>query len=141
MALATMAPLLSSATSASIANILILTALRGVTFGTFEVMYPLIYISCLLSTLPGLYADAWPASEQRPMQIINENKDPFDPLFDDYVEDLLKECHVPGVSIAVVDNGRIASKVRLPHLFLPPPSNVFSSASLMLTGLRLRHSP
>ena len=93
-------------------------------------MYPLIYIGCLLSTFPGLYADAWRASEQRPIQNINENKDPFDPLFDDYVEDLLKECHVPGVSIAVVDNGRIASKVRLPHLFLPPPSNVFSSASL-----------
>jgi hypothetical protein len=109
----------------SIANTLI--ALIGLNFVTFEVMYPLIYIGCVLSTFLGVYADAWPASQQRLVQSVNENKDPFDPLFDGYVEDLLRQCHVPGVSIAVVDGGRITSKVSLPHLLF-----VSSFQSLLL---------
>lgn len=68
----------------------------------------LIYVVCFLTTFVGVLSDS---SQQRPIQ---PTSDPFDPSFDEYVEDLLKECHVPGVSIAIVDNGRIASKVSIP---------------------------
>lgn len=78
----------------------------------FEAMYSLIYTVCLLSIFVSVHADAGLASQQQPIQT---SSNPFDPLFDDYVEDLLKECHVPGVSIAVVDNGKISSKVSLPR--------------------------
>lgn len=39
----------------------------------------------------------------------------FDPSFDAIVESTLLKHHVPALSIAVVDNGRITSKVS-PHL-------------------------
>lgn len=35
----------------------------------------------------------------------------FDNAFDDFVESTLRELHVPGLSVATVDNGRISSKV------------------------------
>lgn len=100
-------------------------------------MLLLIYAVSFLSTFVSVHAAAGLASQQQPIQTTS---DPFDPVFDDYVEDLLKECHVPGVSIAVVDNGRITSKVSLLRAFLFP-LHAFSSAALTLVGLRLRHSP
>ena len=37
--------------------------------------------------------------------------DVFSPGFDSFVEDTLNQLHIPGLSIAVIDNGNIASKV------------------------------
>lgn len=92
-------------------------------------MHSLISIGCLLSTFISVHGDGWPALSQQPIQPGNElNEDPFDPSFDDYVEDLLKECHVPGISIAVVDNGRIFSKVTLPHSSMSSHLYIFSLA-------------
>lgn len=100
-------------------------------------MFLLMYTVSFLSTFVSVHAAAGLASQQQQMQTTS---DPFDPVFDDYVEDLLKECHVPGVSIAVVDNGRITSKVSLPRAYLFPLHTV-SSTALTLVGLRPRRSP
>lgn len=35
----------------------------------------------------------------------------FDSAFDAFVEDTLEDWHVPGLSIAVIDNGKVFSKV------------------------------
>ena len=44
----------------------------------------------------------------------------FTSKFDDLVKQKLEKWHVPGLSIAVINNGNIASKVRLLTLW---PSN------------------
>jgi CubicO group peptidase (beta-lactamase class C family) len=36
----------------------------------------------------------------------------MDDEFTAYVESLLQEYHVPGISIAIVDNGKVSAKVR-----------------------------
>ena len=55
---------------------------------------------------------AEPRDSQQP--IPHWNKDPlFNSAFDAFVEATLQEWHVPGLSIAVVDNGKIVSKVWL----------------------------
>ncbi len=83
-------------------------------------MHLSIYVVCFLSTFVSVQANARLEPQQEPIQTTSESNDPFTPFFDAYVEDLLKECHVPGVSIAVVDNDRITSKVSLPLSFAVP---------------------
>ena len=100
-------------------------------------MLLLIYTICFFSTIVGVHADTRLASQQQPIQITSDS---FDPSFDEYVEDLLKECHVPGVSVAVVDNGKVTSKVSLPPRYANP-SSLRLSTYLRLVGLRLRRSP
>lgn len=62
-------------------------------------------------TLVGVSADTVLGLPQQPIQISSDEDVIFDPAFDAFVENLLQELHVPGLSIAVVDNGKIASKV------------------------------
>lgn len=50
---------------------------------------------------------------QQPVQSFYEDR-VFNPSFDSFVEETLRELHIPGLSIAVVDNGNIASKVLAP---------------------------
>jgi hypothetical protein len=75
-------------------------------------MSPSRHVICLLAVTVGVNA-----FRQQPIGTTSDSKDTFDPSFDHWVEDLLKECHTPGVSIAVVEDGRITSKVS-PHQFL-----------------------
>ena len=53
------------------------------------------------------------AEFQQPLQVAAKGNTPFDPSFDALVEKTLTQWHVPGLSIAMVDHGRIASKVAL----------------------------
>lgn len=48
--------------------------------------------------------------------ILASDEDPttFDANFDDFVEEILRHWHVPGLSIAIVDHGHVESKVSLP---------------------------
>ena len=48
---------------------------------------------------------------QQPIQITSEDEPLFDTTFDAFVEATLQKWHVPGLSIAVVDNGKTVSKV------------------------------
>lgn len=73
-------------------------------------MYTAIYL-CFLTIVIGIYADGGLPSQQQPIQSLRQTINPFDPTFDSYVEDLLQKCHVPGMSIAIIDGGRITSKV------------------------------
>lgn len=59
-------------------------------------------------------ADALDGSAQQPLVAPGENSATFDADFDDFVERLLQYWHVPGLSIAVIDHGKIKSKVSLP---------------------------
>lgn len=56
-------------------------------------------------------------SEQQPLGPSSEDN-PLDPSFDIFVEDTLRKLHVPGLSIAVIDNGKITSKVRRTRISL-----------------------
>jgi hypothetical protein len=51
------------------------------------------------------------AKLQQPLGDAGNDHTPFDSSFDGLVEKTLRQWHVPGLSIAVVDNGKIASKV------------------------------
>lgn len=69
-------------------------------------------IGLLTLTLAGVSADDVHSSQQ-PIILQSEQAEILDTAFDDFVEKTLKEWHVPGLSIAVVDNGKISSKVSL----------------------------
>ena len=73
-------------------------------------MHAIILIVYAFLTYVGLSAQSISELEQQPIQPSSEDH-VFDPSFDIFVEDLLRELHVPGLSVAVVDNGKIASKV------------------------------
>jgi hypothetical protein len=74
----------------------------------------------------------------------SEDKPVFDSAFDAFVQATLREWHVPGLSIAVVDNGKIFSKVSLTpyhlHVALRFRSMLFAEETLSLTGLRICES-
>lgn len=57
------------------------------------------------------------APQQQPLAF-GQDDTVFDADFDRFVEEALQDWHVPGMSIAVVDNGKIESKVSLPPSFL-----------------------
>ena len=59
---------------------------------------------------------------QQPVQITSEDKPAFDSSFDAFVKATLLEWHVPGLSIAVVDNGKTTSKVSSCRLICTPSS-------------------
>ena len=51
------------------------------------------------------------ARPETPQDAASKHNSVFDQAFDTLVEKTLRQWHVPGLSIAVVDNGRIISKV------------------------------
>ena len=65
---------------------------------------------------------------QLPIQITSEENTPFDSAFDAFVEATLLEWHVPGLSIAIVDDGKVFSKVLFSSSRLDP---VFSIRPIM----------
>lgn len=65
-----------------------------------------------LIVLPLIVADLT-EPQQQPLGAINHDGTVFDADFDRFVEEAILDWHVPGMSIAVVDNGRIESKVCL----------------------------
>ena len=67
-------------------------------------------IVCLLSSL-SVGKVFLPESPQKPIAITSEGEPLFDDDFDVFVEATLHKRHVPGLSVAVVDNGKIISKV------------------------------
>ncbi len=69
------------------------------------------YVAWSLLLPLSVTADNVPNLEQQPIQLPHED-DPFDHNFDTFVEDTLRELHIPGLSIAVVNNGKISSKVQ-----------------------------
>lgn len=100
------------------------------------------HIAWALLTSAGTNADSPSGFEQQPLKPLGEDN-VFGPSFDIFVEDTLRELHVPGLSIAVVDNGKITSKVSptISH------SLTFSACTLVigllgcslnLVGLRIR---
>lgn len=77
-----------------------------------EMMYSSVCGIALL--LPFLKVGKATISGQVQQPISLSNKEAlFDSAFDAFVEATLQEWHVPGLSIAVVENGKIASKVWL----------------------------
>ena len=70
-------------------------------------------IALLPLTLAGVRAEDVPQSQQRPIILQDRHDEIFDSAFDDFVEKTLKEWHVPGLSIAVVDRGKISAKVSI----------------------------
>ena len=50
-------------------------------------------------------------SRQKPLQVAPTYEAWLDPDFDNIVESTLRQWHVPGLSIAVIENGKITSKV------------------------------
>jgi hypothetical protein len=77
-------------------------------------MHFVTYVAWFLLTSVGVSADDIPDLEQKAIQPPCED-DAFDTSFDTFVEDTLRELHVPGLSIAIVDNCKIASKVSPPQ--------------------------
>ena len=59
---------------------------------------------------------------QQPIQITSEENTPFDSAFDTFVEATLLEWRVPGLSIAIVDDGKVFSKVSSHRLICTPSS-------------------
>ena len=81
-------------------------------------------------------------SQQR-LQTTSEDKPPFDSDFNAFVEATLLEWHVPGLSIAVVDNGKTVSKVlfSLSHSrFFHFSPIIFTVRMLSREGLRVLDS-
>ena len=58
---------------------------------------------------------------QQPLEAASAYSGWFNPDFDDLVESTLRQWHVPGLSIAVIDNGQISSKVA--HSYVLPISS------------------
>lgn len=73
-------------------------------------------VALLPLSLAGVRADAASQLPQQPIILRSGLDEGFDSIFDDFVEKTLKEWHVPGLSIAVVDNGKIVSKVSFSRL-------------------------
>lgn len=73
-------------------------------------MRVIIQVVFCLFTFVCLSVQRNPGLVQQPIRPSNED-DVFDPSFDTFVDDLLQELHVPGLSVAVVDDGTITSKV------------------------------
>ena len=48
---------------------------------------------------------------QIPIQTAKDGHPSFDAALDEFIEATIKKLHVPGISIAIVDNGKVASKV------------------------------
>ena len=77
---------------------------------------------------------------QQPIQITSGDNGPFDTEFDAFVEATMHVWHVPGLSIAVVDNGTIFSKVlyssiKLCFMLLPFCHIPYAEDVLSLKGL------
>lgn len=53
------------------------------------------------------------ASQQQPIQVTDQDEGPFNAQFDMFVNLMMQLFHVPGLSIAVVDDGKTFSKVPL----------------------------
>lgn len=73
-------------------------------------------------------------------RILNENdaSNPLTPEIDSLIEQLLELYHVPGLSIAVIDNGNIASKVTLyPHAV--PDQTQLNTYSFRAMESRISH--
>ena len=70
-------------------------------------------IACLLLTCSGVCASGRSLAAQKALSLTKDDT-VFDPSFDVFVEDTLRELHIPGLSIAVVDGGKIVSKVLTP---------------------------
>jgi hypothetical protein len=69
----------------------------------------------LLLSLSGL---GIATDRQQPLQAASKHDSWFDLDFDKLAESTLHQWHVPGLSIAVIDNGKISSKVA--HSFVLP---------------------
>lgn len=80
------------------------------------------FFSCLCILLAKSTADtARTDGTQRPIKAAAGGQPWFEDAFDDFVEKVLSSFHVPGLSVAVMDNGDIFSKVN--HWsFTPSPS-------------------
>ena len=78
-----------------------------------DTMYLAAWIAGPLLASVAVSSDAETIVNQQPVQSLSEDG-VFNPSFDSFVEDTLREWHVPGLSIAVVDNGNIVSKVLTP---------------------------
>ena len=100
--------------SASKTHIHIYTVDSTILLVRSRAMHFITYVAWSLLTSVGVSADDTSDLEQQPIQPPCED-DVFDPSFDIFVEDTLRELHIPGLSIAVVDNGKIASKVAPPQ--------------------------
>jgi CubicO group peptidase (beta-lactamase class C family) len=78
--------------------------------GLAMTMHPIVVTASLLFTSAGFATNGLSNSRQQPVQQTTKDN-AFDSSFDRFVEGVLRELHVPGISVAVVDNGKIASKV------------------------------
>ena len=78
-------------------------------------LVPLLLVSVGKATLSGTL------QQQQRLQTTSQDKSLFDSAFDAFVQATLREWHVPGLSIAVVDNGKVSSKVSLtPPIYMSP---------------------
>ena len=68
----------------------------------------------VVSVLSRFGVDAAPEAQQQPLQTPSETYAEFDPEFNAFVEETLREWHVPGLSIAVIDDGVVYARVRCP---------------------------
>lgn len=71
-------------------------------------MHHVAYAVLLISSLVGISKADLLGEQQQPLQT---SKREFDSEFDAFVEETLREWHVPGLSVAVIDKDTIISKV------------------------------
>lgn len=74
-------------------------------------MHQCLVAALCISALLCCQADDLTLNHQVLVQFLSPTDRAFDYAFDRFVEDTLHDLHVPGLSIAVVDSGKIASKV------------------------------
>ena len=70
-------------------------------------------VTLLLLSLASVGRTIEPSLPQQPLQAASDEEAFFDSSFDTWVEEALKIYHVPGLSLAVIDRGKIVSKVSL----------------------------
>lgn len=67
-------------------------------------------VTCFLLTCRGL-SSVFGLNHHQQLLESRPEDDVFNPSFDSFVESTLRDLHVPGLSIAVIEDGKIASKV------------------------------